>query len=263
MAIDYNNLHVIDTFEVEMITTNSDGSKTTVGTGQTKTSEISRQVDKIEIRNGIGQQLRTTLKTKKQDKFKVTVDNFDLEVLALKNGIELDKTSKKTLFWDKEVAVTTASATVSDASRVLCVKTIDGKRLKMITGDPTTDDEVKVSGTTLTLKTGSTATKVLVTYEGDTTGDNFTIVFDSKTFAKSMELLCHTIAYDEAQGEEVADVYCDFYKCMLNDDFSLSFNGGDPLNQELEFDITVPQTLPDGTLNSNGHTGVMYVTEMV
>lgn len=260
MALDYTNLDAIDTFEVEMIIKESDGTIRTIGSGNTTDGEISRKVDRIEIRDGIGQKLRKVLKTKKEDKIKVKVDQFDLDVFALKNGVKIDKTTKKTIFMWKKVSVATQTATVTGATRILGVKTLSGERLDMVTGTPEVG-QVKVATNVLTFEATFADTDVYVSYEGDTTGDNLTIVFDATTFAQAVELVCHTVLYGQSEIE--ADWYVHFYECLLNDDFTLNFAGGKVVEQDLEFDILTPKTLPDGTLNTSNHTGVMYVTERV
>lgn len=258
--LDYS-LQAMDCFEVEMIMTNADGSKTVIGTGETLKSEITQKVDKVEVRNGIGMQKRATFKTKKENGLKTTVNQFNLDIFAAKNGVKLDKTSKKTIFWFVPTEITTNTATIADASRILAVKTLAGKRFDIITTGTPTVDQVLVEGTKLTFATEFKDSQVLACYEGTTTKDNLTIVFSSKEFSKSVELLCHSVVYAEETEDVIADVYYDFYQASMLDDYTLTFDGGKVADTELDFEINTPNVLPDGTYNKDGVTGHMYVTQ--
>lgn len=258
--LDYS-LQAMDCFEIEMVMTNADGSKTVMGTGETTKSEITQKVDKIEVRNGIGMQKRATFKTKKENGVKVTVNSFNLPIFAAKNGVEINSTLKKTIFWFMPTEIVTNTATIAESSRILAVKTLSGKRFGIIaTGTPTVD-QVLVEGNKLTFATEFKDTQALVCYEGTTTKDNLTIVFSSKEFSKSVELLCHSVVYAEETEDIVADVYYDFYQASILDDYTLSFDGGKVADTELDFEINTPNVLPDGTYNKDGVTGHMYVTQ--
>lgn len=260
MSLAGKNLQVIDTMDLLCIdkTTGS-----TIFSGYTTKSALDQQVDRIDIFAGIGGGKITSLKTKKNINLDVIMAEFNLDALASINGVALDKTSTATYYMNQSFAVSTSTATVTGATRILAVRNpLTGEFLKIVSGTPASTTEVKVSGTTLTFHTSYTPTSCLVSYVGNVTGkDNYTIVFNAKAFPKNCEILLSTVAFDADSQDIVADIYMNFYKGAIDPNFNLSFEVGKNIETPFKVEILVPNTLPDGTVNTNKEIGKFVVTE--
>jgi hypothetical protein len=261
MALTGKKLQVIDTMDLLTI------DKTTGATffsGYTTKSALDQQVDKIDINAGIGGGKICSLKTRKTITLDVTMAEFNLDLLASINGVALDKTSKGTYFLNQSVAITSNAATVTGATRIMAVRdSLTGGFLKMVSGTPASESEVKVAGTQLTFYTGYSASTALISYEGtaETGKDNFTITFDAKSFPKSAEFLLSTVAFDTDTQEIVADMYMNFYNGAIDATYNLSFEVGKNIETPIKVEILVPEKLPDGTVNTNKEVGKFVVTE--
>lgn len=262
MSLEGKKFQVIDTMELMCIITDDDGSKRTLFTGDTDKAELSKKFSKIEVYSGIGQNKKFNLFTKPKTSIKSTIKNFDMDFFAFKNGVELDKTSKDTYFLGKQTDIATGTATIIDANRILSVRKPSGAFYKLVTVEPTTDDEVKIEGNKLTFKTDTTETSCLVSYIGTATKDNLTVVIDGKSIPRSCELILNTVAYDQDTEVIVGNVYIDLYKAKLSPDYDLSFELGKPIEIPTEFDIVLPDKLPTGELNVDKKYGVMNISEI-
>lgn len=260
MPLAGRKLQVIDTMDLLCV------DKTTGATlfsGYTTKAALDQQVDKIDIFAGIGGEKITTLRTRKNITLDVSMAEFNLDALASINGVALDKTSTATYFMNRSFTVSTSTATVTGATRILAVRNpLTGDFLKIVSGTPSTASEVKVAGTNLTFHTSYTATTCLVSYVGTVTGkDNYTIVFNAKAFPKNCEILLSTVAFDTDTQDIVADIYMNFYKGAIDPDFNLSFEVGKNIETPFKVEILVPDKLPDGTVNVNREIGKFVTTE--
>ena len=95
MSLAGKTLQTVDTMNVKLI---SKKTGAVTARGNTTKANFSNKVDKIEIFSGIGMQKQCTLKTKKTTDITFTITELDLEVMALQNGITLDKVSAGTYF---------------------------------------------------------------------------------------------------------------------------------------------------------------------
>jgi hypothetical protein len=260
MSLAGKKLQVIDTMDLLCI------DKTTGATlfsGYTTKSALEQQVDKIDIYAGIGGGKITTLRTRKNITLDVSMAEFNLDALASINGVALDKTSTGTYFINQSFDVTSYTATVTGATRILAVRNpLTGEFLKIVSGTPASVTEVKVAGTTLTFFNDYTPTTCLVSYVGTVTGkDNYTIVFNAKAFPKNCEVVLSTVAFDTDTQDIAADIYMNFYKGAIDPNFSLSFEVGKNIETPFKVEILVPNQLPDGTVNTNKEIGKFVVTE--
>jgi len=262
MSLTGKKLQAIDTMDLLAINLGTGG---TMFSGYTSKAALSQKVTGLDLYAGIGGAKISRLNTKKEIDIDATIVEFDMNFIAALNGVALDTTSTGTYYLNMSFPITTLAATITGATRVIAVRdAVTGDFLKIVSGTPAAINEIKVTGATgLTFFTGYAPTTCLVSYEGvATTGkDNYTIVFNTKAFPASYELLLKTIAFDGDSQVIAADVTIDFYKCALAGDYTLSFEMGKNIELPVKFSILVPSTLPSGLQNLLGDIGVMKVTE--
>ena len=259
MSLTGVNLQVMDVCEIIAI---DKTTGTTMFSGFTTKSAIDQKTEKLDIYAGIGNNKITSLKSKKEITLDLSIANFNLDFLASINGVALDKTTTGTYFMNVSFPISTLAATITNATRILAVRNpVTGDFLKIVSGSPATISEVKVAGTTLTFYTGFVPTTCLVSYAAPATKDNYTIVFNGKSFPKNAEFLLHTVAYDQQTESIVADVNINFYSGAISPDFTWSFEVGKAITTDVKVDVIMPANLPDGTVNTAGDIGKMTVTE--
>ena len=237
----------------------------TMFSGATSKADLETKVDSLDLYAGIGQGKLCSLKTKKDQTVDVSLVEFNLDLFAAVNGVAIDKTSTGSYYMNKSFAITTLSATVTGATRILAVRNpTDGSFLKIVSGSPANINEVKVTGgTTLTFFTGFLPTTCLVSYEAPATAlkDNWTITFDAISFPKAGEFLATCPVFDSATESAVADAYMNFYNCELDGNYTYSFTMGKNIETPMKLSILVPNLLPDGTVNTAKKVGKFVVTE--
>lgn len=257
MSLLDRTLQMVDVFDFLFIDT--DGN--TIFSAQASKSGLEQSVEAIDIYSGIGNQRKCRLKTKKQMKISASFAEFALEYLAAQCGVNIDTTVKRKYAFDEETAVTTQSATIADATEILKVTKLDGTKIKIVTTDPASVDEVKVDSTTLTFHDSFTDTKVLVSYIGTTTKECAIVKFNAKTFSKTGRIIMKSVAYDQETEEIYADVAIEFYKGNIDDNFNLEFSLGNAIETAFDVEITTADLLPDGTKNIAQDLGMLVVTE--
>ena len=268
MSLAGKQFQIVDTMDVTGIIKNTDGTTTTIFSGETSKASLDEKTDKIEIYSGIGNNRTFIMHNKKQMSMDVNIRAFDLNFLAYKNGVALDTASKGSFYIGKSVPITTHSASITGVTRIISIKNLAGQDLKILSSAPVDATGVQVAiatkTATLTFYTSYADTAVIVSYEGDAGAlkDNYTINFYGNAFPKGVELLCNTVAYDEGTEAIVGDFYVDIYSALGDPDFSLAFEVGKPVEIDTKFDILVPRSLPDGTDNTvTKAIGKMVITE--
>jgi len=261
MSLIGRKLQVIDTMDI-LLVDKTTGS--TIFSGYTTRAGLEQNVEKIDIFAGIGGGKITQLNTRKTMMLDVSMAEFNLDALASINGVALDTISTGTYYINKSFNITTLTATVTDATRILAVRNPDtGEFLKIVSGEPASISEVKVAGTALTFYTGFTPTTCLVSCAAPATAgkDNYTIIFNAASFPKNCELLLNTVAFDTDTQEIAADLYMNFYKGAIDPNFNLSFEVGKNIETPLKVEVLIPDKMPDGTLNTTKEIGKFVVTE--
>jgi hypothetical protein len=235
----------------------------TMFTGNMTKDALSTKGEKLEIFAGMDNEKIVSLNVKKEMTFTGEIADFNLNYFAYLNGVSPDVTTKKIISVRETVAVTTASATVTGALNIYSVETIDGVGFKVVTTTPTADNEVKIDGTTLTFKTASTLTSVLVTYEkAQTEGkEAVTIKFSAKAFPTAVRIIAVGKIYDSETEEHVADAQIELYRCSAKNDWDISMDLGKSTPIPVSFDVLTPK-LVNGSLNVNKDLGRFIVKEL-
>ena len=92
MSLNNKTLQVVDTLDVSLFFKDQKtGEKHCYMSGQTSNANISVSTEKIEVQSGIGGQTTFSLNSQKTVEVETTVRMHDLELIALKNGVQLDK----------------------------------------------------------------------------------------------------------------------------------------------------------------------------
>lgn len=261
MSLTGKKLQAIDT--MDLLAKNL-GTGGTMFSGYTSKAALAQKITGLDLYAGIGGAKISRLNTRKEIDIDATIVEFDMDFIAALNGVTLDTISTGTYYLNMSFPITTLAATITGATRVIAVRdSITGDFLKIVSGAPAAINEVRAVAAVLTFFAGYTPTTCLVSYEAPKTAgkDNYTVVFNTKAFPASYELLLKTIAFDGDSQIIAADVSIDFYKCSLAGDYTLSFEMGKNIELPVKFSILVPSTLPDGTQNINGDLGKMNVTE--
>ncbi|GCD10441.1 hypothetical protein [Clostridium tagluense] len=266
MSLFGKDLQMVDTFNVSYIIKDDDGVARKLFSGSTSKATLDSKVDKIEVFSGIGQQKTFSLFTKKDLSLDVEIEEFDLNYIAMKHGVFIDKSQKGTFVVGKSYPVTALATTILKCTRLINLQDEAGVDLKIVATKPSKVNEVQVvitAGTAvLTLEATSTVKNLVATFEGeaDALKDNYTISFGARAFPKGGELICQSIAYDSTPSI-VGDIYLNFYNALLDPNGSLDFSMGKATKIPAKFEILRPRKLPDGSLNIDDKLGNMIITE--
>lgn len=266
MSLNAKTFQVVDTLDVSLFFKDKKtGEKKCYMTGQTSSANISVSTEKITVQSGIGGQTTFSLNSQKTVEIESTVNMHDLELIALKNGVDLDKAGKTSYAIGKDVKLTTGSGTLEKVVRILAVKNNAQEELKIVAEEPANENEVKVeiSGGTATFTANESVEMIYVTAEIEAPQgkDNYSIVFYAGAFAKNCEVLMNGIIYDEESSEIVGDIFYNFYNCSIDSDYSLEYGVNTPVEIPIKLTVLKSKYLPDGTYNSKNKLGELVITE--
>lgn len=266
MSLNSKTFQVVDTLDVSLFFKDQvTGDKHCYMTGQTSNANISVSTEKIEVQSGIGGQTTFSLNSQKTVEIESTVKAHDLELIALKNGVKLDKESKTSYAIGQPVKLSSGSGTLQKVKRILAVKNSNQEELKIVSKAPSTEKEVKVeaSGDTVTFTTQASVETIYVTAEIEASQgkDNWSVVFFAGAFAKNCEALMNGIIYDEETSEIIGDIYYNFYNCSIDSDYSLEYSVNSPVEIPLKLKVLKSKYLPDGTYNKENKLGELIITE--
>lgn len=268
MSLDNKTFQVVDTLDVSLFFKDQKtGEKHCYMTGQTSNANISVSTEKIEVQSGIGGQTTFSLNSQKTVEVETTVRMHDLELIALKNGVTIDKEGKSSYAIGQAVKIATNTGTLDKVKRILAVKNNDQQELKIVSEEPKDETEIKVEiadGTvTFTTATSVAETTIYVTaeVEASTEKDNWSVVFYAGAFAKNCEALMNGIIYDEETSEIVGDIYYNFYNCAIDSDYSLEYGVNSPVEIPLKLKVLKSKYLPSGEFNKENKLGELVITE--
>lgn len=226
-----------DTADV-VFTRKSDGHK--VFTAEATIAGISQAITENKLKAGIGNKTIAVLRSDKEITLNVTNALFDLNWLAATQG----------------VAVQNGTATINHQETDLIVADNAGSLEVTITGVPVDTNDVQIidsvgnvyEGTFTTGKvkipveatTIEVGDKVAINYTKSVTGN--TVVFDSKKFSENYAVEYHTIEYNPATNEVLADLYIQFDNCVPSGSFDLSFENGTAISPALTFEALASLT---------------------
>lgn len=201
-----------------------------VFTAEAQIAGISSAVTEDIIRGGIGNKALFISRHSKEVTLNVQNAAFDLEWLAMTQG----------------VSITESSATVSKVEEGLTVADNAGTGEVTISGTPSGStvtlrnadgetEETSVATNAVTVPTGfaSEGEKVDVIYTESVTGKVVTI--DSAKFSESYEVQYSTIEYDGDSNKVVNDIYFQFDNVLPQGSFDISFENGSAVTPTLNF----------------------------
>ena len=146
MSLNSKTFQVVDTLDVSLFFKDkTTGERKCYMTGQTSNANISVATEKIEVQSGIGGQTTFSLNSQKTVEVETTVRMHDLELIALKNGVQLDKKGNASYVIGQPVALTTGTGTLDKVKRILAIKNNDQVELKIVAEEPEDASEIKVS----------------------------------------------------------------------------------------------------------------------
>lgn len=266
MSLNNKTFQVVDTLDLTiMVNDKKSGKKYAYMSGQTSNANISVSTEKIEVQSGIGGQTTFSLNSQKNIEIESTVRMHDLELIALKNGVELDKKGNTSYAIGQPVALTTGTGTLDKVKRILAIKNNDQVELKIVAEEPADASEIKVeiADGTVTFTADESVETIYVTAEVEAPSgkDNWSVVFYAGAFAKNCEALLNGIIYDEETSEIVGDIYYNFYNCSIDSDYSLEYGVNSPVEIPLKLKVLKSKYLPNGEFNKENKLGELVITE--
>ena len=266
MSLNNKTFQVVDTLDVSLFFKDQKtGEKHCYMSGQTSNANISVSTEKIEVQSGIGGQTTFSLNSQKTVEVETTVRMHDLELIALKNGVQLDKKGNASYVIGQPVVLTTGTGTLDKVKRILAIKNNDQAELKIVTEEPANASEIKVeiADGTVTFTADESVETIYVTAEVEAPSgkDNWSVVFYAGAFAKNCEALMNGIIYDEETSEIVGDIYYNFYNCSIDSDYSLEYGVNSPVEIPLKLKVLKSKYLPSGEFNKENKLGELVITE--
>lgn len=266
MSLDNKTFQVVDTLDVSLFFKDQKtGEKHCYMTGQTSNANISVSTEKIEVQSGIGGQTTFSLNSQKTVEVETTVRMHDLELIALKNGVTIDKEGKSSYAIGQPIKLVDGAGTMDKVKRILAIKNNEQKELKIVSEEPADANEIKVeiSDGSVTFTAEESVADIFVTAEVEAPAgkDNWSVVFYAGAFAKNCEALMNGIIYDEETSEIVGDIYYNFYNCAIDSDYSLEYGVNSPVEIPLKLKVLKSKYLPSGEFNKENKLGELVITE--
>ena len=230
-------IYVVDTCDV-VFRRKSD--KHVVFSYETQLASLSGAVSEEIIRGGIGNKPLYPLRHSKEVSLTARNGLFDLEWLAMSQGVLIE---------NKSVQVTTIEKglRVVDNAGVLEV-TVKGtpvnNTVRVINGRE--QEDATATSKVVTIPTGLAAAgdTVTVEYKEEITGE--VVEMDSDTFSENYEVEYHTIAYSRKTNKVIKDLYFQFDNVLPSGAFDLSFENGSASTPEMTYNCYANDT--DGSI---------------
>lgn len=214
-------LYVIDVADVTF-KRKSDGH--IVFTSEAQMSSLSQTVDEEAIQGGIGSKTLYTVKSNKQMELSVRNATFNLEWLAMTQGVKVE---------DGGVATVMKDYTVDVAEGAAAVDAPDGT-VTIVNEDKESQTAEAADGS------------VIIPAEFAADGDSITVIAEEEVVGKSVEIRSDkfsekyevqykTIVYDNSTDKHVHDLYINFYEVSPSSAFDLSLENGTAFTPELTF----------------------------
>lgn len=214
-------LYVIDVADVTF-KRKSDGH--IVFTSEAQMSSLSQTVDEEAIQGGIGSKTLYTVKSNKQMELSVRNATFNLEWLAMTQGVKVE---------DGGVATVMKDYTVDVAEGAAAVDAPDGT-VTIVNEDKESQTAEAADGS------------VIIPAEFAADGDSITVIAEEEVIGKSVEIRSDkfsekyevqykTIVYDNTTDTHVHDLYINFYEVSPSSAFDLSLENGTAFTPELTF----------------------------
>jgi|SRR5699024_1442371 len=199
-----------------------------VFTSEAQMSSLNQTVDEETIQGGIGSRSIYTIKSNKQLELTVRNATFDLEWLAMTQGVKVNESGTATVM--KQYSGTVESGAVAI--------------------EPTVSGEVSILNKDRRSKTATaTAGSVTVDAEFAADGENVDVIVEEEVtgrsvqmradkFAEKYEVQYRTVVYDAETEEHTDDLYIQFYEVSPSSSFEMSLENGAAFTPELTFTAT-------------------------
>lgn len=214
-------LYVIDVADVTF-KRKSDGH--IVFTSEAQMSSLSQTVDEEAIQGGIGSKTLYTVKSNKQMELSVRNATFNLEWLAMTQGVKVEDGGVATVMKDYTVDVAEGAATVDapDGTVTIVNEDKESQTAEAADGSVTIPTDFAADGESIT-----------VIAEEEVIGKSVEIRSDK--FSEKYEVQYKTIVYDNSTDKHVHDLYINFYEVSPSSAFDLSLENGTAFTPELTF----------------------------
>lgn len=227
-----SNLVIMDTCNL-FLKAKSDGA--TIMSTTLQLSAISGTVSEERLKGGIGNGTLAILSTDKEQTINTRDALWNINYLALTQGVKVDPAGKATVRKSESVKVTGTAPSL----KATILGSAKGTTVSYVDADGSTKTaalalkEVTLTGTTL--KSGDDVT---VYYDSEVTGEM--VVFDAKTFSEVYSLELQTIAYDPTSMVIKKDIYIQYDSVKPEGNFDMSFEAGSAISPEVSFMALTP-----------------------
>lgn len=217
-------LFIMDVCDVTM-KRKSDGH--VVFTSEAQTSSISQTVDEEQIKGGIGSRTIYTIRSNKEIELTVVNATFDLEWLAITQGVRIQKD-------ETAIVQGRAEAVVRDGMVDLPENALPENDVYIL-NSMRESFEADVEGGTVVVpvETAADGETVQVIYEKEVTGNK--VELRSDTFAEKYEVQYMTYIYESTTEARQGTLYIKFFEATPSSAFEMTLANGTAYTPELSF----------------------------
>lgn len=218
-----------------------------VFTSEAQTSSISQTVDEEQIKGGIGSRTIYTIKSNKELELSVVNATFDLEWLAMTQGVKVEKDQTATVKGKMEAVV------AEDGTVDLPEDAILGNDIYVLNNiRESFKADVGEEATSITVPEDVAAPgeDVQVIYEKEVEGNRVELRAD--TFAEKYEVQYMTYIYESETEARQGTLYITFNEVTPSSAFEMSLANGTAYTPELTFTATA---------NAEGQIGEYFTTD--
>lgn len=192
-----------------------------VFTAEAQLAGLNGEEESEVIRGGIGNKSLYTVKHSKEVTLSVRNATFNLEFLAMSQGVEIE---------DGKAIVTKSDRLEVSSGEIELTKESEGDVLIRYTDG--TSESVTATGKTVEVD-GNDGDKVTAVYQTEVEGRK--IVLDATQFAENYEVEYATIEYNTQTNEVVRDIYFVFNNATPAGSYEINLENGEAYTPELEF----------------------------
>lgn len=230
-------IYVVDTCDV-VFRRKSD--KHVVFSYETQLASLSGTLSEEIIRGGIGNKPLYPLRHSKEVSLTARNGLFDLEWLAMSQGVKIEGKTVQVTKVEKGLKVV-------DNTGILEVEitgTPVGNTVRIINGREQEDAAVVGGNVTIPEGFAVAGDLVVVEYKEEIQGD--VVEIDADAFSENYEVEYHTIAYSKKTNKVIKDLYFQFDNVLPSGAFDLSFENGSASTPEMTFNCYANDT--DGAI---------------
>lgn len=215
----------------DVIITNKETGQVVIN-AEAQTAGLTQSVEETPIYAGIGNKKIYVIRSQKELELTISSALFDLEYLAMTQGVSIEEDGTATVTKYKTATVSGGEVAINVTPKNDTVRII---------GPSGSQAEVTLTDGTIIVPEGIAADgdQVTVVYLEDVTGRKVSI--DSEKFASKYKIEYRTIEYDPVTATVVADIYFIFDEAIPSGAFDISLTNGEAYAPELTFQVMVPQ----------------------